>query len=67
MAGATLSAMNSIATKLMEITNEAAPSFEQHEKSHAEHVFKEKFDQVAEYRSETHEVGYKMLWQGVTE
>ena len=42
-------------------------SFEQHEKSHADHVFKQKFDQVAEYCSETYEIGYKMLWQGVPE
>ncbi len=42
-------------------------SFEQHEKSHADHVFKEKFDQLAEYCSETYEIGYRMLWQGVPE
>lgn len=42
-------------------------SFEQHEKSHADHVFKGKFDQVSEYCSETYELGYKMLWQGVPE
>ena len=42
-------------------------SFDQHEKSHADHIFKEKFDKVAEYCSDTYEVGYKMLWQGVPE
>ena len=42
-------------------------SFEQHEKSHADHIFKEKFDQLAEYCSETYELGYNMLWQGVPE
>ena len=42
-------------------------SFEQHEKSHADHVFKEKFDRLAEYCSETYEIGYRMLWQGVPE
>jgi len=42
-------------------------SFDQHEKSHVDIVFKEKFDQVAEFCSETHEIGYKMLWQGVPE
>jgi len=42
-------------------------SFDQHEKSHADSVFKEKFDQVADYCSETHEIGYKMLWQGTPE
>jgi hypothetical protein len=42
-------------------------SFEQHEKSHADHIFKEKFDQLAEYCSETYELGYNMLWQGSAE
>lgn len=42
-------------------------SFEQHEKSHADHIFKEKFDAVAEFCSETFETGYEMLWQGVPE
>ncbi|MDH3638410.1 MAG: hypothetical protein OES09_08075 [Gammaproteobacteria bacterium] len=42
-------------------------SFEQHEQSHADHVFKEKFGQLAEFCSETYEIGYKMLWQGVPE
>ncbi len=40
-------------------------SFEQHERSHADRVFKEKFEALAEYCSETYEIGYKMLWQGV--
>jgi len=39
-------------------------SFEQHEKSHADHVFKEKFDHLLEYCSETKELGYELLWQG---
>lgn len=42
-------------------------SFEQHEKSHADHIFKEKFDAVAAFCSETFETGYEMLWQGVPE
>ncbi len=42
-------------------------SFEQHEKSHADHVFKEKFDAVKAYCEETYEIGYEMLWQGVPE
>ena len=42
-------------------------SFEQHEKSHADSVFKEKFGALAEHCSETYELGYKMLWQGVPE
>lgn len=39
-------------------------SFEQHEKSHADEVFKQKFDQLADYATETYEIGYEMLWQG---
>lgn len=42
-------------------------SFEQHEKSHADHIFKEKFGALAEQCSETYELGYKMLWQGTPE
>lgn len=42
-------------------------SFEQHEKSHTDHVFKEKFDVLKEFCSETYEIGYEMLWQGVPE
>jgi hypothetical protein len=42
-------------------------SFEQHEDSHADKTFKEKFSQLAEYCDNTFEVGYDMLWQGVPE
>lgn len=42
-------------------------SFEQHEKSHADKLFKEKFSALAELCDETFEVGYEMLWQGVPE
>ncbi len=42
-------------------------SFEQHEKSHADKIFKEKFSKLAEFCDETYEVGYEMLWQGVPE
>ena len=42
-------------------------SFEQHEKSHADKLFKEKFSALAELCNETYEVGYEMLWQGVPE
>lgn len=42
-------------------------SFEQHEKSHADAAFKEKFDALAEFCDETYELGYEMLWQGVPE
>jgi len=42
-------------------------SFDQHEKSHADHVFNEKFSALAEKCTETYEMGYEMLWQGVPE
>lgn len=42
-------------------------SFEQHEKSHADTVFKEKFCALAKLCTETYEVGYEMLWQGEPE
>jgi len=42
-------------------------SFEQHEMSHADAVFKERFKHLTEYCSDTYEMGYKMLWQGVPE
>jgi len=42
-------------------------SFEQHEKSHADKIFKEKFDALAAFAEQTYEVGYEMLWQGEPE
>src|SRR3989344_6345882 len=39
-------------------------SFEQHEASHADHIFKAKFDAVGEFCTDTDEIGYEMLWQG---
>ena len=42
-------------------------SFDQHEKSHADRVFKEKFRALADFCDETYELGYEMLWQGVPE
>ena len=42
-------------------------SFEQHEHSHADHIFKAKFDAVGEYCTDTYEIGYAMLWQGEPE
>lgn len=42
-------------------------SFEQHERSHADKVFKEKFAALARLCSETRELGYDMLWQGAPE
>ena len=40
-------------------------SFDQHEKSHADKLFKEKFAELATFCDETFELGYEMLWQGV--
>ena len=42
-------------------------TFEQHEASHADDTFKEKFDKLAELCDETYELGYNLLWQGVPE
>lgn len=42
-------------------------SFEQHEASHADKAFKEKFDHLATFCDNTHEIRYEMLWQGVPE
>jgi len=42
-------------------------SFDQHEQSHADHVFKEKFSALAELCEETYELGYDLLWQGEPE
>ena len=39
-------------------------SFEDHEKSHADKVFTNKFAALAAMCSETKELGYDMLWQG---
>ena len=42
-------------------------SFEQHERSHADKAFKEKFDALKQYASDAYELGYEMLWQGTPE
>jgi len=42
-------------------------SFAEHERSHADSVFKAKFDVLAAMCTDTQEVGYEMLWQGVPE
>ena len=42
-------------------------SFDQHEASHADRIFREKFAELAAQCSETRELGYEMLWQGVPE
>ena len=39
-------------------------SFEEHEKSHADTVFNEKFSALAKMCTESRELGYDMLWQG---
>ena len=39
-------------------------SFEQHETSHADHKFAEKFNELAKFCDETDEIGYNLLWQG---
>ena len=42
-------------------------SFEEHEKSHADKVFKEKFTSLGKLCTDSKEFGYDMLWQGVPE
>ena len=42
-------------------------SFEEHERSHADHVFKKKFDALAKMCTDTQELGYELLWQGEPE
>ncbi|CAG0939077.1 hypothetical protein GALLN_00463 [Gallionellaceae bacterium] len=42
-------------------------SFEEHERSHADEVFKAKFSAVGEMCTDSKELGYDMLWQGVPE
>jgi hypothetical protein len=42
-------------------------SFEAHERSHADEVFKGKFAALATMCSESKELGYEMLWQGESE
>ena len=39
-------------------------SFEDHERSHADEVFNNKFAALAAMCTETKELGYDMLWQG---
>lgn len=42
-------------------------TFDQHEKSHADNLFKEKFSALLEYAEDADELGYKLLWQGEPE
>jgi hypothetical protein len=39
-------------------------SFDEHEKSHADEIFKCKFAALAELCSDSQELGYEMMWQG---
>lgn len=39
-------------------------SFEEHERSHADKVFKERFAALAALCTDSQELGYEMLWQG---
>jgi hypothetical protein len=39
-------------------------SFEEHEQSHADQVFRDTFAKVATLCSDTKELGYDLLWQG---
>jgi len=40
-------------------------SFDQHERSHADSIFLEKFSALGEMCTETKELGYELLWQGM--
>ncbi len=42
-------------------------SFEEHEKSHADEVFKDRFSKVGALCTDSTELGYDMLWQGTPE
>ena len=42
-------------------------SFDQHERSHADALFKEKFSALLEFVDEADELGYRLLWQGEPE
>ena len=39
-------------------------SFEEHERSHADTIFNEKFAALAKLSTDSKELGYDMLWQG---
>lgn len=42
-------------------------SFEEHERSHADAVFRERFAALGQLCSDSRELGYDMLWQGAPE
>jgi len=39
-------------------------SFEEHERSHADQVFRDRFSALAAMCTDSQELGYEMLWQG---
>lgn len=41
--------------------------FDQHERPHADRLFKEQFSAPVDFCDDTYEVGSKMLWQGVSD
>ena len=42
-------------------------SFEQHEKSHADELFKKHFSELLDMCDDAYEIGYRLMWQGVPE
>jgi hypothetical protein len=42
-------------------------SFEEHERSHADQVFRDKFAALAKMSTGSQELGYDLLWQGAPE
>jgi hypothetical protein len=42
-------------------------SFEEHERSHADKTFNDKFSALASMCTDSQELGYEMLWQGAPE
>lgn len=42
-------------------------SFEEHERSHADEVFRDKFSALGKLCTDSKELGYDMLWQGMPE
>jgi hypothetical protein len=39
-------------------------SFEEHERSHADAAFRSRFAAIAEFCSDSKELGYELMWQG---
>lgn len=42
-------------------------SFEEHERSHADALFRAKFGALTEFCTDSRELGYEMMWQGAYE